>query len=296
MVARPAENREAALFRADAPMKFSSRFWLFAPLAMFFALAGWAMAHWWAVAQAVDKKLTALNGHEALPGITVSYASKTISGFPFNIDILFTGFVVEGQGAHGPFRWTTEKFALHRLTYGRPQDIYEAAGNQSLSWTDGHGQSHQLKFLPGLLHASTVMDAQGLLRFDLEAVAAAGSDGAGVAFTAAHSQLHLRRDPKANALDLMVSGDDIRTKGDIAGLFGDRIKSLKLYATLTQGQAFAPLLEGKSSWPAASENWRNKGGQVTIGQVAIASSSLNLTANAFSDSGNDLRGVLDPLY
>jgi hypothetical protein len=35
---------------------------------------------------------------------------------------------------------------------------------------------------------------------------------------------------------------------------------------------------------------------VTIGQVAIASSSLNLTANAFSDSGNDLRGVLDPLY
>jgi hypothetical protein len=295
MVARPTQNR-CTLLLADAPMKFSSRFWLFAPLVMFFALAGWAMAHWWAVAQAVNKKLTALNGHEALPGITVSYASKTISGFPFNIDILFNGFVVEGQGAHGPFRWTSEKFALHRLTYGRPQDIYEAAGNQSLRWTDGHGQSHQLKFLPGLLHASTVMDAQGLLRFDLEAVAAAGSDGAGTGFTAAHTQLHLRHDPKANALDLMISGDDIRTKGDIAGLFGDHIKSLKLFATLTHGQAFAPLLAGQIAWAAASANWRDKGGQVAIGPVAIASTGLNFTANSFSDSGNELRGVLDSLY
>ena len=46
-------------------LSFSSRFWLFAPLAMFFAMAGWAMAHWWVVAGAFDKKLTALNGHEA---------------------------------------------------------------------------------------------------------------------------------------------------------------------------------------------------------------------------------------
>jgi hypothetical protein len=277
-------------------LSFSSRFWLFAPLAVFFAIAGWAMVHWWVMAGVLDKKLTELNGHEALPGITVSFATKTISGFPFNIDVLFTGFAVEGQGAHGPFRWTTEKFALHRLTYGRPQDIYEAAGNQSLSWTDGGGKSHALKFLPGLLHASTVMDGRGLLRFDLEAVASAGSDSAGMGFTAAHTQLHLRRDPKLNALDLMVSGDDIKTSGSIAGLFGDHIKSLKLYATLTQGQAFAPLLMGQGSWAAASADWHAKDGQMMIGPVAIASSRLNLTANAFPDSGNDLRGVLDPLY
>ena len=69
-----------------------------------------------------------------------------------------------------------------------------------------------------------------------------------------------------------------------------------MYATLTQGQAFAPLLEGRGSWAAASADWHAKGGQVAIGPVAIASSSLNLTATAFPDSGNDLRGVLDPLY
>src|SRR5581483_1864200 len=72
-------------------MNYSHRFWLYAPLCMFLGLAAWAMGYWWVVASAFDKKLTALNGHEAVPGITVSYASKTISGFPFNIDVVFTG-------------------------------------------------------------------------------------------------------------------------------------------------------------------------------------------------------------
>ena len=133
-----------AAIRNAVDVRFSSKFWLFAPLVLFFALAGTAMAHWWIVAGALDRKLTAMNGHEAIPGITLSYTGKTISGFPFNIDVLFTGFVAEGQGAHGPLRWSSEKFALHRLTYGRPQDIYEAAGEQSLSWTDGHGKNHAL--------------------------------------------------------------------------------------------------------------------------------------------------------
>ena len=109
-------------------LKYSSRFWLYAPLMVFLGIAAWAMGHWWVVASALDRKLTALNGHEAMPGVTVSYASKTISGFPFNIDIVFTGLKIAGAGPHGPFAWSTERFALHRLTYGRAQDIYEAAG------------------------------------------------------------------------------------------------------------------------------------------------------------------------
>jgi hypothetical protein len=278
-------------------VNYSSRFWLFAPLVLLFALAAWAMGHWWVVAGAVEKKLNALNGHQAVPGITVSYTGKTISGFPFNIDVVFTGFAVEGQGAHGPFRWTTENFALHRLTYGPAQDIYEAAGNQSLSWTDRDGKGHVLKFLPGSLRASTARDGGGLNRFDLDMVATGGSDSEGQAFTAARMQFHLRRDPKANALDLMIEADDIKSGGNIAGrLFGDHIKRLTLYATLTQGKSFAPLLAGTASWADAASDWHAKGGQTAIGPVAISSSGLNLTANAFSDSGADLSGLLDPLY
>jgi hypothetical protein len=277
-------------------VKYSSHFWLFAPITIFMALAAVAMAHWWVVAGAVERELDAMNGHEAAPGITLSFATKSVSGFPFNLDIVFTGFFIAGQGAHGPFRWSTENFALHRLTYGRLQDIYEAAGNQTLSWTDGGGAQHGLNFLPGSMRASAIADAHGLLRFDLDVMAASGHDSGGTPFTAVRSQLHLRRDPKADAMDLQVSGDDIKTQGNIAGLFGDHITHLALYATLTKGSAFAPLLAGTGTWAAASADWRAKGGQVTMGPVDIHSAGISLTANAFSDTGSDLSGVLDPLY
>jgi hypothetical protein len=277
-------------------VKYSSRFWLFAPITIFLALAAVAMAHWWVVAGTVERELDEMKGREAAPGITLSFATKSVSGFPFNLDIVFTDFAVSGQGAHGPFRWSTEKFALHRLTYGRLQDIYEAAGSQTLSWTDGAGRAHGLNFLPGSLHASAIADSKGLLRFDLEAMDAGGRDSSGAPFTAADAQIHLRRDPKADAVDLQVSGSEIKSQENIAGLFGDHITHVALYATLTRGAAFAPLLAGKSTWAAASADWRAKGGQVTMGPVDIHSAGVNLTANAFSDTGSDLTGVLDPLY
>jgi hypothetical protein len=276
-------------------MTYSSRFWLFAPLVLLFALAAWVMGYWWVVADAMDKRLTALNGHEAAPGIVISYDSKTISGFPFNLDLVFKNLTVQGQGAHGPFRWTAENFALHRLTYGPAQDIYEAAGNQSLSWTDGGGESHSIKFLPGLLHASAASDSKGLARFDLEMVAAGGSATDGAPFTAAHAQLHLRRDPKADAVDLQISGDEINSGGRIAP-FGNHIKSLSLYVTLTEGRALAPLLAGRESWAKAAADWKAHGGQAVPGPVAVSSTELSLTANNSGDGGAGLADLLDVLY
>jgi hypothetical protein len=277
-------------------VNYSSRFWLFAPVAVFLALAAVAIVHWYTLAGALEKKLDAVNGHEIAPGITLSFAGKSVSGFPFNIDVVFEKLAVQGQGAHGPFRWSSEKFALHRLTYGRTQDIYEAAGNQTLSWTDAGGRSHGLNFLPATLHASTIADARGLARFDLEVVGAGGHDSEGVAFTAAGAQIHFRRDPKADAVDLQVSGTEIKTKGNIAGLFGDHITQIALYTTLSKGTAFAPLLAGKASWAQASADWRAKNGQVITGPVDIRSSGVTLKANSFSDAGSDLAGVLDALY
>ena len=226
---------------------------------MFLGLAAWAMGYWWVMASAFDKKLTALNGHEAVPGITMSYTSKTISGFPFNIDVVFTGFKIAGSGAHGPFVWQSEKFALHRLTYGRTQDIYEAAGGQILSWTDHAGHAHDITFLPGTLHASAVTDSQGLARFDLDSVDAGGKDSDGGNLTMGRAQFHLRRDPKQDALDLMISADQVRTKNLQLG-------TLSAYVTLSHGAVLAPLLAGKQAWPAAAAAWRQAGGTVLAGR------------------------------
>ena len=261
-------------------MNYSSRFWLYAPLALFLALAGWAMAYWWVVATALDKKLTALNGHEAVPGITLSYTSKTISGFPFNIDVVFTGFKIAGAGAHGPFAWQSEKFALHALTYGAVRQIYEMAGQQSLSWQDGSGKSHHITFLPATMHASADMNAKGLNRFDLDIMGAGGRDGDGAPFTIARAQFHMRHDPKSEALDLMVSADQVKTSNL-------SFNSLSAYSTLSHGAALTPLLAGAQSWPQADATWRQAGGTAEAGRHA-------------SDAGIDVTDLADkilaPLY
>jgi hypothetical protein len=268
-------------------MKYSSRFWLYAPLAVLLILAGASMAYWWTLTSALDKKLEALNGHEAIPGITISYASKSISGFPFNIDIVFTGFAAKGAGAHGPFAWTSERFALHRLTYGRSQDIYEAAGNQHLSWTSGGGNRFAVTFLPGSLRASAIIGRDGLARFDLDAVAVGGTENNGAPFAAGRIQFHLRRDPGGRELDLMASGDNLKVGN---GKSAPRINNVTLYSNLSQLPVIIPLLRGEKSWSDAAANWRAQGGRVVLQKVAVQ------PVNAISDAQTGVPTMFNPLY
>jgi hypothetical protein len=245
---------------------------------MFLALAAWAMGYWWVVATALDRKLTVLNGHEAVPGITLSYAAKTVSGFPFNIDVVFTGFTAKGAGAHGPFAWHSENFAIHALTYGRSQEIFEAAGQQDLSWTDGGMQAHHIHFLPATLRASAIADANGLARFDLVVVDAGGKQSDGGAFTIAETQFHLRRD-KTGLLDIVANGKNVDT-GDI------KAGAIDLSATLKQASAFAPLLAGRQSWPDAAAAWRDSG----------APPSVVLKQNMPQKEADAVRNLLASLY
>src|ERR1700761_8649152 len=137
-------------------MNYSSRFWLYAPFCTFLTLAAIAAVHWWIVAGDFEKKLTALKGRQAMPGVTIDWDKVDVGGFPFRLDADFVNFRVAGAGAHGPFQWRTEKFALHALTYGRAKTVYEAAGQQQVSWTDGGNAAHSISFLPGALRASTI--------------------------------------------------------------------------------------------------------------------------------------------
>ena len=128
------------------------------------------MVHWWHLAGAFEKKLAALKGHEAIPGVTLDWDKVEVGGFPFRMDADFTNFRAEGAGAHGPFAWKSEKFALHALTYGRRQVIYEAAGRQDLRLTLADGVTPSFSFLAGSLRASSISDSNGLGRFDLDIV------------------------------------------------------------------------------------------------------------------------------
>ena len=241
--------------------KYSSRFWLYAPISLFLLLAAAVMIYWWIAAQAFEKKLASLKGHQAVPGITVDWDQVEVGGFPFRMDAAFTNFRVSGAGAHGPFAWTSEKFALHALTYGRKQIVYEAAGRQDVRWTWSNGKAQHATFLPATMRGSSILDRRGLNRFDLDIVGLGDSS-----FTIGRLQFHMRRDPDGSDLDLMFKTDGLQ----LAGL---KVGDLQLYVTLSRLDALMPLLRGELSWPDAAQHWREQGGKAKLTNGLLAALS-----------------------
>jgi hypothetical protein len=237
-------------------MNFSSRFFLYAPLALLLLIGAAAGAYWWHVAGALEKRLDAMQAREAMPGVTVRYASRHVSGFPFNLDVVFTDFRVTVATGHGPATWRAENFALHALTYGRDETIFEAAGKQSLAWTDTAGHPHLIPFESGALHASAIRDAVGLSRFDLDIVGF-GSP----AFTAARLQLHIRHVTDGNRFDVFTSGDQLHLSPMLRGAFGDELQLIALQGNVSQASVFDALRAGKTDWRSALEDWRNAPGR-----------------------------------
>jgi hypothetical protein len=250
-------------------MNYSSRFWLYAPSALFAALAAAVMIHWWMLAGPFEKKLAALKGREAIPGISLDWDKVEVGGFPFRLDANFQNLRVAGAGAHGPFSWRSEKFAMHGLTYGRSQDVYEAAGRQQVSWTDTNGEGHAASFQSGSMRGSSILGPQGLMRFDLDIVELVGPD-----FTLTRFQFHMRRDPDGSGLDLMVSTDGlpVGTKKPV---------HRQLYMTLAKGEPLMPLLRGEIAWPEAVRRWRAGGGSEKLSN---------------DPGGQGLAELLKPLY
>ena len=271
-------------------MKYSSRFFLYAPLVLFLALAVTVCSYWWIVASALSKKLDALNGHPAIPGVSLSFASKTVSGFPFNIDVVFKDFRVTVDTPHGPSTWTAENFALHALTYGREQVLFEAAGRQALAWHDLKGGAHALPFQVGELHASSIANVHGVARIDIDCIGF-GSP----ALTAARIQLHMRANPNGHAIDVVADGDAVHLSPPLVSLFGDALNQIRAEVTVAPSAAFAGLRTGNANWIDAVEAWRGAGGtaDVTALQIgwthmsAIGKGRLSLDENRY------VSGLLD---
>lgn len=212
-------------------MNYSSRFFLYTPFALLLLLAAGASVQWWRAAGALESRLDALRTQEAMPGVTIRYASRSISGFPFRLDVVFADFRVAlatGQS------WRAERFAMHALTYGRDDTIFEAAGHQSLNG---------LVFETGSLHASALRDAGGLAQFDLDLV-----EFGSRAFTADRIQFHIRR--AKDHWDVAASAGGLRLPS------GERIASAMLQGAASEPLAFDGLRAGRVDWTSALGAWR----------------------------------------
>jgi hypothetical protein len=244
-------------------MKYSSRFFLYAPLAVFLAIAAGVGVHWWIVADAFAAKLSAANGHEIAPGVTLRYTTRRISGFPFSLDTVLSDVSVEVATPRDVVRWYTPQFAMHALSYGRAKTIFEAAGRQELNWTRSDGTPRKLGFAVGSLHASSVEGAGGLLRFDLDLVGFGSK-----ALTAQRLQFHIRRD-KDDTLDLAVMTDGVQTAS--CPSLGGGIENVAIARTITGAKSFAALRAGNERWDVAIKQWRQAGGKVVSGGSWAAS-------------------------
>ncbi|HUO98542.1 MAG TPA: DUF2125 domain-containing protein [Rhizomicrobium sp.] len=237
-------------------MKYSSRFFLYAPLGVFLALLAIAGVHWWILASRLGDWLDAHNGREVMPGVTMQFAARQITGFPFSLDTEFSDFAINVATPSGPTRWRSGKFAMHALTYGRDETIFEAAGHQRLEWTDQGRTRHILAFAVGALHASAIVHHEGLDRFDLDLVGLGSK-----AFTAQRLQLHARQNAKTT--QIFVTAD---------GLTGCARSSLRYEASLTIDEAFERLQIGGESWSDAVAAWRAAGGTARSGTNSALSS------------------------
>ncbi len=236
-------------------MRYSSRFFLYAPFAGLLLLAAIAMVHWWLVASALAKRLDAVNGHEIIPGVRIGFSHKTLAGFPFRLDILLKNLRIEVAEVDGPIIWTSEDFAMHELTYGRVQAIFEAAGRQTLSWTDAHGAVHRFAFLPGTFRASSILQDGRLVRFDSEII-----DLDGGTFRARSAQLHMRT--SRAGIDLYLSVGEAHVQGGYAAVLGPDISNLIVNGTLDRSDKLQALLRGERRLQDALEEWRQSGGAI----------------------------------
>jgi hypothetical protein len=244
-------------------MRYSSRFFLYAPLGLFLALALVVAIQWWLAASALSARLQAMNGREIAPGVTLRFASRSIAGFPFNLDTVFRGFSLRIDAPHNPTEWRSEEFAMHALTYGRSETIFEAAGRQELRWTKGDGARRALVFAVGSLHASAIEDREGVARFDFDLV---GFDS--TALMAQRLQLHIRRDG-ADKIDLAVMADNVRISSGQCPDLGDRLATGRLRGTVTEAQSFSLLRAGAQDWGSAVANWRAAGGLFRIDALRL---------------------------
>ena len=265
-------------------MNYSSRFFLYAPIALFLALALGVTLFWWHATSAFEGTLAAIKGREAVPGVTLDWSKVGIAGFPFRVDAVFTDFIASGQGPHGAFRWQSPNVALHRLTYMANRIVFEAAGRQTLAWTDAASRPRNVSFQPGTLHASAMLDDAGLSRFDVDIAQLVAP-----AFTAARVQFHLRRGEN-DTIDMVAAAEG--AKGDIGLMFEKKVKQLRVYNTLVRAKPYAAVLRGETAIADAHKAWHDGGGAANVTR-----SELNGQENAMRpEQGGAIVSLMEALY
>ncbi len=293
-----------------APTSYSHRYFIYGPFAAFLAIVIGYSAYWKIEADDFATKLGAANQHDVIPGLHFAFAEKSVGGYPFRFDVVLSGVTFSVKGTHGETAWRAEKLAIHALSYGGSQYLFEAAGLQSFAYP-GAGVPAQVFYVtPGTARASALLRNNKLERFDLDIAYAKGEDATASAghaqggpgapqdyqprdFQAQRAQFHARRN--GNVIDLDVSIDNAKLGTGYNSKLGRQLKSVEITGNLTHADAFDPLLSGVSSFAAAFADWRTAHGVMPINSLTVTSEAAQnetLKGNLALNDDGDLAGTL----
>ena len=137
-------------------MKYSSRFFLYAPLAPVPRLWRWRSASIGGCGPQPAAGFEASTARDRA-GHDAAFRRAAISGFPFSLDTRASRRRLRVATPRGSSAWRTEEFAMHALTYGRAKPSSKRPGQQELRWTKRRRHAKSVhRFVVGSLHASAI--------------------------------------------------------------------------------------------------------------------------------------------
>ncbi|HEX5279615.1 MAG TPA: DUF2125 domain-containing protein [Micropepsaceae bacterium] len=251
-------------------MSYSNRIYMYGPVGLLLLLAILYSVFWRVEADTMSARLDRANGGEIAPGISFSFAQKTVGGFPFRLDVLLTGVRLGYRNGSTAVDWRTDRFALHRMAYGRNQFIFESDGTQTISWTtQPNAMPVTIMLSPETARASAILNQGRLLRFDLDLWrprgTGAGSSLSPTAFAADRAQFHaLAR--RNNTLDVALQVDNGKAGSPPAQA---SLPLIDCRITLNQADVLTRLEQGNDDMTRAFELWRARMGVADVTSLAL---------------------------
>lgn len=254
-------------------MSYSNRIYMYGPVGLLLLVAILYSVFWRVEADTMSARLERANGGEIAPGISFSFAQKSVGGFPFRLDVLLTGVRLGYRRGNTEIDWRTDRFALHRMAYGRNQFIFESDGTQTISWaTQPDAKPVTVLLSPETARASAILNRGRLLRFDLDLWrphgTQTGSSPNPTVFAADRAQFHaLAR--RNNTLDVAIQVDNGRSGFSATQVAQASLPLIDCRVTLNRADLLTGLEQGNEDFTRAFELWRNRMGVASVTSLAL---------------------------
>jgi len=261
-------------WRTFQPMSYSNRIWIYGPVGLLLLVIVLFSVFWRVQADTLAAKLDRANGGEIVPGVVFAFAEKSISGFPFRLDLVLSGVSFAHRAPEGEMVWRTEKLAVHVQSYSHDRYIFETTGLQSFARPGAPGAPPRVIILtPALARASAVLNGDRVARFDLDLWQPQAKDASlnanpKLTMSAARAQLHLleRAD---NTIDVAMKIEDAQIGEGYRPALGSEMRLLELRGKLVQGETLDDLRLARQNVFDAVEQWRQQGGTLAVDSLAL---------------------------